>query len=295
MADVVYDMKCGFTGSMVRFAWNGETGSLRLWIQREKIESKKITGDGVLVAVRKLSPQSIKTILNVSVLPQDILAYFNAALMRWPFKALCAAWDSKGGVWNILFRGIDVTKYPGHCLVVNVEHQDNPDSSLHFFMTPIDVIRVRDICYRDFANFEGEAVIDSIVVRHDHRVSTLRISGGSEMALTRLTCERLLHTMNDIITMKLAGKKRIIGLRHGPFGVTNQVTKKFAVLSFTVAGWSIPLDWLNTMRLFLHLSLVSQRLWQERGELFSFDFEDAFAQQEESNGDTAYISNCSQI
>jgi len=271
----LYDMRCGFTGTQVRFLWDIARATFGLWMMRDTRTREK-TGSTIR---RRMVSQHLA--LDVQAAPVDLLTYCHAGLLRWPFKAWCPAIEhgNRASEWHLIFRTLKPDKYPAHCLVVQLEpageNNNFPeDMKPYFFLTPLDVIRVRDAFYRQMEQYEGEGIIDSIVIRYPKDgVPGIRVSGGREVPLTRMAVERLLHTMTEIVTMHIAQKKRDIGVRHGALGVTNQVTKRFAVVSVSVAGWSIPLDWMNTMRFYMHLSLVSQKLCHEQAELFGFDFD----------------------
>jgi len=269
----LYDMRCGFTGTQVRFVWDMEKATFGLQMMRNARTREKTES-----AIRRRMVCQ-RFALDVEAAPVDLITYCHAGLLRWPFRSLCPATERGDKKWNLVFRTLKPEKYPAHCLVVQLEpveqDKDLPEGMRpYFFLTPLDVVRIRDAFYRQMEQYEGEGVIDSIIIRYPKEgVPGIRVSGGREVPLTRMAAERLLHTMTEIVTMHIAQKKRDIGVRHGAFGVTNQVTKRFAVVSVSVAGWSIPLDWMNTMRFYMHLSLVSQKLCHEQVELFSFDFD----------------------
>lgn len=270
----LYDMRCGFTGTRVRFIWDMDTMAFGLWMMRDA-KAREKTENAIR---RRMIRQRIA--LEVDAAPVDLITYCHAGLLRWPFRAQCPARNgSEASKWNLVFRSLKPEKYPAHCLVVQLDPAEGKaafpeEMRPYFFLSPLDVVRIRDAFYHQMEQYEGESIVDSIIIRHPRNgVPGIRVSGGREVPLTRLAAENLLHTMTEILTMHIAQKKRQIGVRHGALGLTNQVSKRFAVVSVSVAGWSIPLDWMNTMRLYMHLNLVSQKLSHERVELFSFDFD----------------------
>lgn len=286
-----YDLRCTLTGNQVRFVHESKNAleisggegeeSIRILLKHsvKRLEEVKVKdGEASSIVVKKRTHTEVLD-LSVDVDLVDFVAYLYCSILRWRFVATCPAKNVNGEKMYIVFRSLPPQKYLGHCLLVTIVDTGDGNSGKKkvqrgaFFLTPSDVIRIRDIFHNALLRHQGMAVIDSIVITHTRQTPRIRVSGGSEVFLTKLACERILYGINQIITAALSGKKWKIGVVHGAVSINNSVTKSFAVANFSVAGWSIPLDYLNTIRLFVHLSVASQRI-PDSTPLFSFSEED---------------------